>query len=162
MRIPTLVLERGLGTEAQSSFVLSAMMITSIFGGVWFGKLNQILKEKITGVCMIVYGLGVVMIAYSGNMIVLGIGAMIAGAAQNLMVTALFNNASNRVPANLVKIGTTFVLVGCNLGASSSALTLKFIGFFTATLSGSFLIYAAILLILGFGMLLGKQILKKK
>lgn len=149
LRIPSLVLERGIGTEAQSSVIISIIMISSIFGGLCFGKLNQILQEKITGVSMMIFGAGILLIANAGSLVIMGIGAMIAGAAQNMMVTALFNNASNRLPANMVKTGTTFVLVGCNLGASCSAFTLKVIGVFSEALSVSFVVYALLLLGLG-------------
>lgn len=152
LRIPALVLERGIGTEAQSSVIISIVMISSIFGGLCFGKLNQILKNRITGVCMIGFGVGVLLIANAGSLAVMGVGAIIAGMAQNMMVTALFNNASNRLPVSLVKLGTTFILVGCNLGASCSAFTLKMIGIFSNALSVSFIVYAVLLL--GFGLLL--------
>lgn len=153
MRIPGLVVEQGIGTETQSSVVLSAMMITSIVGGVFFGKLNQLLKEKMTAACMLAYGVGMLLIAGAGNMVILGIGAMLAGAAQNLIVTALFNNISGKLPSNLVKIGTTFVLVGCNLGSSCSAIVLTVIGFVSEKMSASFVVYAAIMLGLGVIML---------
>lgn len=161
LRIPALVLERGIGTEAQSSVIISIIMISSIFGGICFGKLNQFLKEKITGVCMIFFGAGVLLMAGAGSMVIMGIGAVIAGAAQNMMVTALFNNVSNRLPENVVKVGTTFVLVGCNLGASCSAMTLKVIGLFSQVLSVSFVVYAAMLIGLGILILFGTQVMKK-
>lgn len=161
LRIPGLVLERGIGTEAQSSVILSAMMITSIVGGVGFGWLNQFLKEKMSAVCMLAYAAGMILIAGSGNIIILGIGAMIAGAAQNLIVTALFNDVSNKLPANLVKIGTTFVLVGCNLGSSCSAILLKVIGLFSEKMSASFMVYAVVMLALGL-LMMGRAQMERK
>lgn len=152
LRIPALVLERGIGTEAQSSVIISIIMISSIFGGLCFGKLNQILKHRITGVCMMLFGAGVLLIANAGSLTVMGMGAVVAGAAQNMMITSLFNDVSNHLPFNRVKLGTTFVLVGCNLGASTAAMTLKIIGIFSQALSVSFVVYAVLLF--GVGLLL--------
>lgn len=162
LRIPGMMLEKGIGTEAQSSVVLSIMMATSIAGGVIFGKLNHLLKEKMIAVCMLGYAAGMILMAGAHTIWLLGIGAMLAGAAQNLMVTALFNNVSNTLPQERVKTGTTFVLVGCNLGSSCSALLLKVIGMLSQKQTVSFVVYAVILVLLAAWMLGRAQLKKRK
>ena len=152
LRIPSLVLERGIGTESQASVVLSAMMASGILGGICFGGLARKLKGKMTAVSMMLFGGGMMLIAVSGNMFVLGLGAVLAGASQNLVGTALFNNVGEKLPTGLVSLGTTFVLVGCNLGSSSSALLLKLIGYFSEKMSASFVVYATVML--GFGLIM--------
>lgn len=149
LRIPALTLERGLGTEAQASVILSFMMASGIFGAACFGGLVKVLKGRITAASMILYGAGMLIVAVSGNLFVLGLGAVIAGAAQNLMGTALFNNVSEKLPAGLVHLGTTCVLVGCNLGSSCSPVVLKLIGFFSEKMGTSFVVYAVVMLVLG-------------
>lgn len=157
LRIPALALERGMGTEAQASVILSLMMASGIFGGLCFGSLIKVLKERITAVSMLLFGVGMLIVAASGNLFVLGLGAVMAGAAQNLMGTALFNNVSEKLPEGLVHLGTTCVLVGCNLGSSCSPTALKIIGFFSEKMSASFTIYAVMMLAAGMAMLLASS-----
>ena len=162
LRIPALVLERGMGTEAQASVVLSAMMASGILGGVFFGGFVRVLKGRITAVSMMFFGLGMLMIALSGNIVFLGLGAVLAGAAQNMMGTALFNNVAEKLPAGLTQLGTTCVLVGCNLGSSCSPVVLRVIGVFSESMDTSFWVYALVMLGLGLLMLGGNRYGKKE
>ena len=78
---------------------------------------------------------------------------VLAGAAQNMMGTALFNNVAEKLPAGLTQLGTTCVLVGCNLGSSCSPVVLRVIGVFSESMDTSFWVYALVMLGLGLLML---------
>lgn len=128
LRIPMLVLERNFGTETDASVVLSLLMITGIFSGICFGKLAAIFKEKLMvyGLCFL--GAGLLVITFSGNMVFLGIGAIITGFFYTISLTCIFNGLSDRLPQETVNTATAAVLIGCNLGGACSPIILKAIG----------------------------------
>lgn len=149
MRIPALVLERGLGTESDSSIVLSLMLVTGILSGICFGKLVNWFGEKIMAAGMLFFGVGMAIIAVSNHMVVLAVGAMIAGFANNLLVTVLFHRVASRMPQDIMPLGTTSALIGCNSGAFLSPYVLTLIGFFGEKMSISFIFYAVLVLVIG-------------
>ncbi len=154
LRIPALTLERGMGTEADSSVVLSIMLAMGIIAGFCFGKLSQILGGLLTAVSILSLCVSMVIIACSGHIFVLGIGAMVAGLSYGILITSVFNEVSGRLPKPLLSLGTTCVLAGCNLGATISPYVLKLIGCFSNKIGASFVAYAILLLVLGVGFLL--------
>lgn len=149
MRIPSLVLEKGYGTEADASVVLSLMLAVGIVAGIFFGRLEKALGEKLTAIGMLLFSAGMVVAAYAESLPVLGIGAVFAGIAYNILVTCAFYKVGAELPKNVVNLATSVVLVGCNLGASGSAVVLKMIDAFSDRITVSFLVYAVIMGILG-------------
>lgn len=157
MRIPTITLERSLGTDAQSSMVLSLMMVTGIVAGVGFGKVTQLFGHRMMAVCMLLLAVGMVILAGSGHMIVLTIGAMVSGLAYNLLVTVIFHRVSTRLPQNIMSIGTTCGLVGCNLGASAAPYIMNLISLVDDSSHGPFLVYAVVSAVLGIFLLFSRN-----
>lgn len=149
MRIPSLVLEKGYGTEADASVVLSLMLAVGIAAGVFFGRLEKLLGESLMAFGMICFGVGMAVMAYAQDLLVLGAGAVFAGTAYSILTTCAFYKIGSELPKNMVNVGTSVVLVGCNLGAFSSPLVLKLIGMCSEKMTASFLIYGAVMGILG-------------
>lgn len=149
MRIPSLVLEKGYGTEPDASVVLSLMLVVGIVAGIFFGKLEKLLGEKLMALGMICFGVGTAMMAYAENLMVLGAGAVLAGIAYSILTTCVFYKVGSELPKDMVNVGTSVVLVGCNLGASSSPLVLKLIGMCSENITASFLFYGAVMGALG-------------
>lgn len=149
LRIPTVTLERGLGTDTQSSMVLSAMMIMGIVAGVIFGKLTQMLKKQILAVFLLILGVSLLILAGSQHMAVLIVAAMINGLAYNTLATIIFHRVSTRLPQNIMHIGTTCGLVGCNLGASACPYLMGLIGLADDAAHIPFVVYGVFTLVLG-------------
>lgn len=149
LRIPTVTLERGLGTDTQSSMVLSAMMIMGIVAGVIFGKLTQLLKNQIMSAFLLILGVSLLLLAGSQHMSVLIVAAMINGLAYNTLATIIFHRVSVRLPQNIMHIGTTCGLVGCNLGASACPYLMGLIGLANDSAHMPFVVYGVFAIILG-------------
>lgn len=149
MRIPGLVLGRNMGSDSDSSIVLSMMLLMGIMAGVVFGKLVQVLKGWFTAVHLFLFACGLLLIAFSQHIIVLAMGAMMAGFACNILTTILFQRVSEKLPVGLMALGTTCALVGCNMGSTVSAVMLRIIGSFSDGMSVPFLVYAAATGVLG-------------
>lgn len=151
MRIPSLVLEKGYGTESDASVVLSLMLAVGIAAGIGFGRLEKALGEKLAALGLMLYSVGMVICACAENLLVLGAGAVFAGIAYNILVTCAFYKVGAELPKNLVNTATSIVLVGCNLGAAGSPIVLKAVDLFSDRITASFLTYAAVMGALGIG-----------
>lgn len=149
MRIPSLVLEKGYGTEADASVVLSLMLAVGIAAGIFFGRLEKSLGEKLTAIGLLLFSAGMLIAAYAENLLALGVGAVFAGIAYNILVTCAFYKVGAELPKHMVNTATSIVLVGCNLGAAGSPIVLKMIDAFSDRITASFLIYAAFMGMLG-------------
>lgn len=158
MRIPSLVLEKGYGTEADASVVLSLMLAVGIAAGVFFGKLEKLLGEKLMALGMICFGVGMAVMAYAWNLLTLSAGAAFAGIAYSILTTCAFYKVGSGLPKDMVNVGTSVVLVGCNLGAFSSPWVLKLIGMCSEKMTASFLVYGTVTGVLGIGyFILGRE-----
>lgn len=149
MRIPMLVLERKFGTESEASIVLSVLMITGIVAGIFFGKLSELCKENLSGYSLIFLGIGIGIIAFSVNTIMLVIGAIVTGFFYTISLTCVFSGISDKMSKNIVNMATSVVLVGCNLGGAFSPMVLKIISKINTDTEMPFLVYMGIVMIVG-------------
>ena len=78
IRIPSLMVERGLGDAQLSSLVLSIMQLIGILAGVSFLSLS-LFKERLLLWSGITFGLGQIVIALSPSLGVMVVGSVVAG-----------------------------------------------------------------------------------
>ena len=149
MRIPSLVIEKGIGTDAQSSLISSVMMVTGIIAGIAFGKLLQISKGYLQKIGLFVLGIGLIIMAGAGNMFILGLGAIVTGFAFNILITTVFEGISEQFPPYAITMATTCTLVGCNLGSFASSYVLNIIDLINNKMSMSFIVFAVLAVIVG-------------
>ena len=131
IRIPSLMVERGLGDAQLSSFVLSVMQLIGIVAGVSFSFLISIFKEKLLLWSGITFGLGQIMIALSPSLWVVVAGSTLAGFAYSVALTTVFQLVSERIPAKLLNQATSFAVLGCSFGAFTTPFVLSAIGLLT-------------------------------
>ena len=131
IRIPSLMVERGLGDAQLSSFVLSVMQLIGIVAGVSFSFLISIFKEKLLLWSGITFGLGQIVIALSLSLWVVVAGSILAGFAYSVALTTVFQLVSERIPAKLLNQATSFAVLGCSFGAFTTPFVLSAIGLLT-------------------------------
>ena len=144
LRVPSFVLERGIGNESDSSIVLSILMVASIVAGVLFGQMRDLWKQKLEAVGLIGLGLSLLLIVSSHSLLVLTVGAALSGFFYMIPLTCCLNGVSEELPIELVSLTTSLVLVGCNLAASTSPLVLKLIAWFDGHTETPYLVFAGI------------------
>ncbi|WP_448864093.1 MFS transporter [Clostridium sp.] len=149
LRVPMLILEKKLGTEAEASIILTLMMLMGIAAGIYFGKLTMCWKEKLPGIGCLLLGAGMLLTAYAGSLPLIGIGISIVGFFYTVLVTYSFHQISERIPQSSINTATSIVLVGCNLGAACSPFVLKWMGRFSDGVSVPFVGYAGMMGVLG-------------
>ena len=131
IRIPSLMVERGLGDAQLSSLVLSIMQLIGILAGVSFSFFISLFKERLLLWSGITFGLGQIVIALSPSLGVMVVGSVVAGFSYSVALTTVFQLLSERIPANLLNQATSFAVLGCSFGAFTTPFILGAIGFVT-------------------------------
>lgn len=131
IRIPSLMVERGLGDAQLSSLVLSIMQLIGILAGVSFSFFISLFKERLLLWSGITFGLGQIVIALSPSLGVMVVGSIVAGFAYSVALTTVFQLLSERIPANLLNQATSFAVLGCSFGAFTTPFVLGAIGLLT-------------------------------
>ncbi|VTT04684.1 MFS transporter [Streptococcus oralis] len=128
IRIPSLMVERGLGDAQLSSLVLSIMQLIGIVAGVSFSFLISLFKERLLLWSGITFGLGQIVIALSPSLGVMVVGSIVAGFSYSVALTTVFQLLSERIPAKLLNQATSFAVLGCSFGAFTTPFILGAIG----------------------------------
>ncbi len=120
LRLPLLVLEKGYADETQASTVLGVFLMVGIISGILYRRLVSLAHEHLFLFSVLTCCAGLLVIAQAGSLPVLGIGAVISGLAHTAAITCIFNGVPSHLPVANVHAATSMVLIGCNLGASST------------------------------------------
>ena len=131
IRIPSLMVERGLGDAQIYSLVLSAMQLIGILAGVSFSFFISLFKERLLLWSGITFGLGQIVIAWSQSLGMMVIGSIVAGFAYSVALTTVFQILSERIPAKLLNQATSFAVLGCSFGAFTTPFVLGAVGMIT-------------------------------
>ena len=142
IRIPQIVLDKGIGTAQQASLILSLMQIMGIVAGTVFSSLVGRLKDWLLAVSYVIFGLAVIGIAFADNLWVLGLGGMVSGFFYSIVLTIVFSQVTDRATKALLNKVMTIVLMGCNIGGATSAILPTFLEKLNPTPTGAFGIYA--------------------
>ncbi|MGT2785810.1 MFS transporter [Streptococcus merionis] len=156
LKIPTIVQVSGLGTAQQASLILSAMMLMGILAGIAFGSLIGQLKDRLLGLSVLIFSTCILLTSLSTSLVLLSLSAVISGFFYSIILTVVFNKASEKTPKHLLNTVMTVVLVGCNLGGATSSLVPPILEKLNQHSSGAFGIYAILGILLG-GVLLLKS-----
>lgn len=139
MRTSSFVVESGFGDAVQASAVLSLSIVSGFVGGMIFGKLLHMLKSLLLPVALLAIGTGLTIVAFSGSLLVVGLGACLFGFFATVGLSYMFNSLSDSLPGDTLTTANAVVLIGCNLGAATSPFQLQLFGLMNDSLSFGFL-----------------------
>ncbi len=142
LKIPSIVQDTGMGTARQASLILSAMMLMGILAGLAFGSLLGRFKDKLLAIAVLVFSTGILLASLSPNLILLSLSAISSGFFYSIVLTVVFNKASENTPKHLLNTVMTTVLVGCNIGGATSSLVPPILEKINPYPSGAFGLYA--------------------
>ncbi|MGT2667329.1 MFS transporter [Streptococcus rifensis] len=148
LRIPVMVQESGIATPQQASLILSSMMLMGILAGMVFSHLLGRLKNALLPVSVLIFSLCILLVTQPMNLLVLYIGAMVTGFFYSLVLTLVFNMASEQTPHALLNSVMTIILVGCNTGGATSSLLPPLLEKLPTFGAGAYGIYALVGLVL--------------
>ncbi|OLF47775.1 hypothetical protein BU202_06770 [Streptococcus cuniculi] len=142
LRVPLIVTEGGLGTPSSASLVLSLYQLVGILSGLAFAPLLRKYGSRLLALSYLALALSTLGIALSSQLVLLALAALGAGFVNSVLMTAVFHQLAEEMPAPLLNHATAIVLVGCNLGGALSPYVLKGMGFLGEPYSVSFSLFA--------------------
>ncbi|MBP2623643.1 MFS transporter [Streptococcus oricebi] len=147
IRIPSLLIKNKLGQEETASLVLGAMQFTGVVAGISFASLAALLKERLLLVAGLSYGLAQILLGLSSQLWFLGFMSVAAGFSYSVSLTAIFNLLSDFLPADLINRGTSIIILGCSLGASSGPFILLLLGVISDQVFLPFVLLGALMIL---------------
>ena len=148
LRIPVIIDQLHLGSPSQASMILSGMMLMGILSGFLFKSLLSYFNRHLITVSLIPFALGLFMLGFAQNLWIMLLGAMLSGFLYSIIVTTVFNVVSNKMPAQLIGDATTLILLFCNFGGASAAITLNLFSKINPHPTFAFIIYGVISLVI--------------
>jgi len=155
LRTSSYVIDKNIGTSVDGANILGIAVFVGFLGGLAFGKLFQILKERlILLVFLIMTAVGLCLMVAATNIPVMAIGSSICSASTTIFISALFNRISDHLPKSALTTANSITLVGCNLGATITPFVLSLIETVNPSMASSFLTVSAAFVALTILMLL--------
>ncbi len=157
MRTASFVVDAGFGDAVQASTVLSLSIVSGFVGGIIFGKLLALMDRLLLPTALLAIGTGLTIVAFSGSLLMVGLGACLFGFFATVGLSYMFNSLSDSLPADALTTANAVVLVGCNLGAATSPFQLQLFGLINDSLAFGFLGYAIVALAIALVLLLYRE-----
>ncbi|MBR6615856.1 MAG: MFS transporter [Lachnospiraceae bacterium] len=149
LRITSYLVEYGIGTSVDGANLLSISVFFGFIGGVLFGKLLQVFKNKVLPLALVVAGISLAAIGMFQNLTIITIASCMVNMCLTIGLSYMFNGLSDQVPVGALNTANSMVLVGCNLGSSITPFIFGIIGMFSPKLTVSYLTYAVVFTVLG-------------
>lgn len=146
MRLPSIVIERGIGTDVDSGMIQSYAMVVGVIGGFLYGKIREKLGKIAFPLTIVLFGSSFILYSVGDRLWVIILAATMTGFTNGILITYVFNRVSSSLPKELISIGTYFALVGCNLGGSISPFFMRIISGIKDTNGFLFLVCAVVIL----------------
>lgn len=164
LKTATLLVETGIGKPETAASILGAITIVGIVVGVFYGTIFKFIKQLVLPLGLLGMGLGFLIIMASNSVVMITVGAIIAGISFSLAAPFMFMLVGQLAPKNSANLATGVLLVGINLGVFlsptiNSSLS-KLFGMTTA--SESFLISGIGLILLSIFSFIMLNLMKKK
>ena len=161
LRVPSYVIEKGIGTASQGAMILSCSVFAGFISGLFYGFLVEKLKKAVLPIALACASVGLFTMYMADSLIVMGIGACISGAFVTICISYMFSRLPETLPINVLNTGNSIVLVGCNLGSSTAPFVLQGVSLINPSLRMGFLAYGTVFLILAV-VILGITNIKRK
>lgn len=147
LRIPTIVAYDLKGEHDLASYLLGAMQLIGILAGISFAKLVEVFHKKLLAVIGSLFGLSLIAIGYSSNLVLLTAATVLSGFAYSVALTTVFHTLSEKIVAKLLNQATSIVVLGCSFGAAITPLALKWIGFLSPQTSFLFTVIGSLMIV---------------
>ncbi len=142
IRLTSYIVENGIGTSVDGANILSISVFFGFIGGIFFGKLMQIFRQRLLPLALLCIGFSLACIGCFDSLIMILIGACLANLFLTIGLSFMFNGLSDQVPVEALNTANSMVLVGCNLGASVTPFILTLISMINPDLATCYILYA--------------------
>lgn len=162
LRIPSRLIENGIGTAVDSATILSIATFAGFLGGLAFGSLARKLKKALLPFSLCMTATGLIFIIFGNDLVIMALGTSLCNFFITNCMSDMFSNLPEQLPKESLNTANAIVLVGCNLGSFIAPFILQIIGLINPELSAGFWTYAAVFLVIGIGILFKNTLPIKK
>lgn len=148
IKVPTLMVDAGYGTATSASYVILALSLGAMLGGLIFGHVFTMLKNYLLTFAFIIIAVAMMLIAVSTTSWVTILGGFLTGVGVRLFFPWILIAVNANGHGNA--LGTSLILIAYNLAGSLSPYTALFLQdtLKISNLRGMFWINALVYLIL--------------
>lgn len=128
LKIPTLIVEKNIGTAINASFVLTIVQIGSMLTGFVFERIYRSIKRNVLPLAIIFMAIAFMVISITTSFYMIVICATIAGISFSLFTPYLFNRVAEISTTNNQSLSTSLLIVGAQIAGFVSPYFLAVIG----------------------------------
>lgn len=161
LRIPSYMLETGMGTAVDGATVMGISTFAGFLAGIVFGSMAKKLKDKLLPVSLSVGAAGLFIILFANRFVFVAFGAALTGFCVTCCTSKVFGSLPERLPTNTLATANAAVLVGCNLGSFTAPFVLGAINMVSPDLKAGFVTYGAVYIMLIICMAVKLMVLKR-
>lgn len=121
IKVPTLMVSAGYGTATSASYVILALSLGAMLGGILFGQLVTCLQDNVLVVAFGTLMLAMLLIAVSSTTLMTILGGFLTGLGARLFFPWVLNAVNLGGNGNV--LATSLVLIAYNLAGSLSPYT---------------------------------------
>ena len=127
LKIPTLMVEKNIGTAVNASLILTIVQSGSMITGFIFERIHRIVKRNVLPLAIILMASSFAVISIATSYYVIAICATIAGISFSLLTPYLFNRAAEISTPENQSLSTSLLIVGAQLAGFISPYFLALI-----------------------------------
>lgn len=133
IRISGIVTSFNFGNMVDASRVQTLMTVAGMILGVFFGRIFISIRYFTASLGLIMMTMAHFLVYSANSLMVITVGAVLAGAAYPLLISLMFHLVSEVCRSGSETLCMSVALVGCNLGGSSAPYFLKLIALITGS-----------------------------
>lgn len=128
LKLPTLLIEKGMGTAVDASLLLSVAQIGGMVAGFIFGYLYKRVKQNIVIYALVLMSISFLLSAFTNTLAIIGLCTLLTGISFSLFVPYIFNRVAEISSSAAQTTATSLLIVGAQLAALISPYCLQMLG----------------------------------
>lgn len=122
--VPVVLEQEKMGTAKTAATILAMTQLIGILAGISFANLIQFFRGRLLLLSTLSFGIVQILIGWSPNVLVFSIFTIVSGFVYTISLTTIFHLLSEQISRKTLNQATSFVIVGCSIGATSSTFIL--------------------------------------
>ncbi|MDO4666537.1 MAG: MFS transporter [Streptococcus sp.] len=122
--VPVVLEQEKMGTAKTAATILAMTQLIGILAGISFANLIQFFRGRLLLLSTLSFGIVQILIGWSPNVLIFSIFTIVSGFVYTISLTTIFHLLSEQISRKTLNQATSFVIVGCSVGATSSTFIL--------------------------------------
>lgn len=128
LKLPSLVVNSGLGTPAQVTYIFSFLVLCSIFSGVTFNYIAKLFGKYTVFAFEMITAIAMIMLPFVNSIPMLLVLVLICGFSNGVINPALTSRMVSYSPAGSMNFTTSIIIIGINIGFLTAPYVFQFMG----------------------------------